>query len=272
MKQVKSKGKTIAYSVEGKGFPIVFIHGFCADSHMWDEFKQDLLEEKFKVIAIDLPGFGQSSVVSDPSINIYAEATIKVIEKLKIDSCILIGHSMGGYTALAVAEMRPELLLGLGLFHSHPFEDSMEKKSARIKQVGFIKKYGHQLYVKQLVPKLFPKRHVLSSPFDIDKLVHRAARFPEEGITGALKAMAIRPDRSTILKNIKCPVLFIVGEEDTVIPEELSQKQLALPAVAKVHVLEGVGHMAMIERKRPVQLMVRRFVDFCLRYNKRDKT
>lgn len=263
MKQVKSQDKTIAYNVEGKGFPVIFIHGFCEDSHMWDDFKQDLLEEKFKVIAIDLPGFGKSSVVLDPSIDIYAQAVLKVIKTLKIDSCILIGHSMGGYVALAIAEIKPELLLGLGLFHSHPYEDSKEKKSARIKQIDFIGKYGHQLYVKQLMPKLFPKRHVLSSPFDIDKLVHRAARFPEEGITGALKAMATRPDRSTVLKNIKCPVLFIVGTEDNAIAKELSQKQLPLPAIAKVHILEGVGHMAMFERKRPVQLIVRRFVDFC---------
>ncbi len=264
MKQLKSEGNTIVYSVEGSGFPIVLVHGFCEDSRMWDDFKQDLIEEKFKVIAVDLPGFGLSSVIEEPSVEAYAKAVLKVIEVLKIDACILIGHSMGGYTALAAAAIKPEILAGLGLFHSHPYEDSKEKKSARLKQIDFIKKYGHQLYVKQLIPKLFPKRHVLSSPFDIDKLVHRAARFPEEGIIGGLKAMANRPDRSEVLKNIKCPVLFIVGEKDNAIPKELSQKQLALPAIAKVHVLENVGHMAMFECKRPTQLMVRRFVNFCL--------
>lgn len=264
MKELKSKGNTIAYSVEGKGFPVVFVHGFCEDSRMWDDFKQDLLEEKFKVIAIDLPGFGLSSIATEPSIDTYAKAVLSVLKTLKINSCIIIGHSMGGYTALAIAEMKPKLLQGLGIFHSQPYADSPEKKLDRIKQIDFIKKYGHQLYLKQLIPKLFPKRHVLSNPFDIDKLVHRAARYPEQGIIDGLTAMAGRPDRSRILEKIKCPVLFIVGAEDITIPRELSQKQLALPAIAKVHVLEGVGHMAMFERRRPTQLIVRRFVDFCL--------
>ncbi len=263
MKEFKSKNNTVAYTVEGRGFPIVLIHGFCEDSRMWDDFKVDLIEEKFKVIAIDLPGFGHSSVIEEPSIENYAKAVLEILDELNIDSCIVVGHSMGGYTALALADMRPDILQGLGLFHTHPYADSAEKKEARFKQIEFIGKYGHQLYVKQLIPKLFPKRHVLSSPFDLDKLIHRAARFPEQGITGALTAMANRQDRSQCLQEINCPVLFIIGQEDDIVPIELSLKQLPLPAISSVHILKDVGHMGMFESKRTTQLIVRRFIDFC---------
>lgn len=264
MDKISDHNNTVTYTTEGKGFPIVLIHGFCEDSHMWDEFKIDLIEENFKVITIDLPGFGHSTPSDSPSIEGYAQAALKVIDQLKIEKCILIGHSMGGYTALAIAQLRPDLMAGMGLFHSHPFADSAEKKEARKKQIDFIERHGHQLYVKQLIPKLFPKRHAMSSPFDLDKLIHRAARFPQKGITDALIAMMNRPDRSDVLKTIKCPVAFIVGHEDTVIPSELSLKQLPLPNTASVHILENIGHMGMFESRRPLQLIVRQFVNFCL--------
>ena len=78
--------------------------------------------------------------------------------------------------------------------------------------------------------------------------------------------MANREDRAAVLSEINCPILFIVGGEDTAVPPEASRKQLALPAVAEIHVLEKVGHMGMIEASRQTQLMVRQFVEFCLKF------
>ena len=264
MKTISFRDAKVAYEIEGKGTPVVLLHGFCEDQRVWEDFKQDLLEEKYRVITIDLPGFGQSEVVHPASIQYYAEAVLAVLDEKKLNQVILVGHSMGGYTALAVAELAPERLLGLGLFHSHPYADSTAKQEARYKQVNFIRRQGHQLYVKQLVPKLFPAKYGLSHPFDLDKLIHRAARYEAEGIITGLEAMANRPDRTAVLEQTKVPVLFIVGEEDTAVPPEASQNQLSLPAVAQIHVLENVGHMGMIEARRKTQLIVRQFVEFCL--------
>ncbi len=250
--------------MEGKGFPVVLLHGFCEDSRIWEDFKHDLLEENYRVITIDLPGFGESEVVRPASIQYYAEAVLAVLDAKKLNEVIVIGHSMGGYTALALAEMAPKRLRGLGLFHSHPYADSEDKKGARHKQIDFINRQGHQLYVKQLVPKLFASSYGLSHPFDLDKLIHRAARYQAEGIIAGLEAMAKRPDRSEVLRQSACPVLFIVGEEDTAVPAEASRDQLSLPAVADINVLEKVAHMGMIEARRKTQLMVRQFIAFCL--------
>ena len=264
MKTLAFRGAQVAYEVEGKGIPVVLLHGFCEDRRVWEDFKQDLLEENYRVITIDLPGFGQSEVVRPVSIQYYAEAVLAVLDEKKYNQVILIGHSMGGYTALALAELAPERLIGLGLFHSHPYPDTPDKQAARHKQVDFVQRQGHQLYVKQLVPKLFPANYALSHPFDLDKLIHRAARYEAAGIMAGLEAMASRPDRTEVLRNISVPVLFIVGEEDTAVPAEASSSQLAMPAIAQVHVLEKVGHMGMIEARRKTQLMVRQFVQFCL--------
>lgn len=265
MKSLSFNGRKVAYQLEGKGFPVVLLHGFCEDSRVWEDFKLDLLEENFRVLTIDLPGFGSSEVVEAASIKYYAAAVLAVINAHNFEKIVLIGHSMGGYTALEVATLAPHLLSGLGLFHSHPYADSKEKQASRFKQIQFVEKFGHQLYVKQLVPKLFPVNYGKSRPFDLDKLIHRAARYEAEGISAGLSAMAKRADQSEVLKSIACPVLFIVGGLDEAVPPAASLDQLALPAVASIHILPEVAHMGMLEASRQTQLMVRQFVDFCLR-------
>lgn len=263
MKSLSFNNRRVAYQIEGKGFPVVLLHGFCEDSKVWEDFKLDLLEERYRVLTIDLPGFGDSEPVETASISYYAEAVVAVIEACKLEQLVLVGHSMGGYTALAIAEMVPEKLLGLGLFHSHPYADTPEKKASRYKQIQLVEKYGHQLYVKQLVPKLFPANYGKSRPFDLDKLIHRAARYSSDGIIGGLQAMLGRSDQSETLRSINCPVLFIVGSLDEAVPTNASLDQLILPAVASIHILPEVAHMGMLEARRPTQLMVRQFVDFC---------
>lgn len=264
MKTLTFRGAKLAYDIEGKGFPVVLLHGFCADSRLWEDFKQDLLEEHYRVVTIDLPGFGSSGPLPEVAIADYAEAVLAVLEEKKLSDVIVIGHSMGGYTALALAALAPERLKGIGLFHSHPYADTDEKKEARYNQIAFINRQGHQLYVKQLVPKLFPPTYAQTNAFDLDKIIHRAARYSADGIIEGLKAMASRPDYSEVLRTFPKPVLFIVGEEDEAVPKEASEQQLALPARAHIHVLEKVGHMGMIEARRKTQLMVRQFVTYCL--------
>lgn len=265
MKYVASEKGAIAYTTKGKGFPLVLLHGFCEDSTVWDEFKTDLLEENYKVIAIDLPGFGKSELAAEEvSMSDFAEVVHAVVEELALEKIILIGHSMGGYAGLAFAEKYGGKLAGLGLFHSHPYPDSEEKKAGRQKGIDFIKRQGHVLYVKQLFPNLFAPTFVKSNAFLLEKLTFRASRYRSEGIIAALAAMKNRPDRSEVLKNIQVPVLFIIGGKDTTVPAEQSLEQTHLPAVSSVHLLEKVAHMGMFEARKQSQLIVRQFVEFCL--------
>jgi pimeloyl-ACP methyl ester carboxylesterase len=264
MKKVEFKGGEVAYQVSGKGTNIVLLHGFCEDSSIWEKFQNDLLEENYRVLLVDLPGFGRSGRLALPSIAVMAEAVHQVVEMVNFSSFILIGHSMGGYVSLAYAERYPERLLGLGLFHSHPYADPEEKKTQRTKSIQFIERQGHELFVKQLIPKLFTPRYVRSNAFLIDKLTYRAAHYEPGGITDGLQAMRDRPDRSGVLSSLHCPVLFIIGRKDAAIPHESSIAQTHLPGTASIHLLEKVGHMGLFEAERTTQKIVRDFVDFCL--------
>ena len=259
----------INYYKRGKGKALVFLHGFGEDSSIWDEFTQAF--SKNKIIRIDLPGFGKSEAVENVSIEYMADAVKAVLNELKIKSCILIGHSMGGYVSLVFAKRYESTLIGLGLFHSHPFADTAEKKENRLKSIKFLEKNGHIHFVKQLIPKIFAPSFQSSNGFLIDQMIHRASSYSTEGFISATHAMINRSDQSEVLKNINCPVLFIVGKKDEFISLEYSLNQTALPNIADIHILDDVGHAGMFEAKKETRKQIRNFMELCAHHQKRTK-
>jgi pimeloyl-ACP methyl ester carboxylesterase len=263
MRYLEFEARKLAYQPEGKGPAVVLLHGFCEDSSIWVDFKTDLLEDQYRVVCIDLPGFGSSELPQQNTIAYYAAAVNTVLESLDIKQAVLIGHSMGGYTALAFAERHPEKVLGIGLFHSHPYADTPEKKAQRLRQIQFIREQGHVLFVKQLMPGLFSESYSSHDSFLIKRLIHAATSFPAAGITAALEAMMNRPDYQEVLKNAAFPVLFIIGEEDNLMTEEQRWSPTTLPRIASIHLLKKTGHMGMFEARKRSQLIVREFVHYC---------
>jgi len=259
----------INYYKRGKGKALVFLHGFGEDSLIWDEFTQ--VFSKNKIIRIDFPGFGKSEPIENVSIEYMADAVKAVLNELKIKSCILIGHSMGGYVGLAFAKKHESMLKGLGLFHSHPFADTEEKRKNRLKSVKFLEKNGHIHFVKPLIPKFFAKSFRSSNGFLIDQMIHRASGYTTKGFIQATHAMINRSDQSAVLKNIQCPVLFIVGKKDELVPLEYSLEQTALPNVAAIQVLEKVGHAGMFEAKKETRKQIRNFIELCAHHQKQNK-
>ena len=258
---LKINSSDISYFVQkGSSDPVVFLHGFCEESSIWSEFLEDF-SESF-LVCIDLPGFGKSDSQNDCSIQNMASITNSVLEDLKTEKCILIGHSMGGYVALEFAKLFPEKILALGLFHSQPFADSAEKKENRQKGIEFVKKNGSIHFVKQLIPKLFASHFGSQSSLIISKLIHNASKYPKEGIINALQAMIERVDNQEILIHADYPVLFIVGSEDEAIPSKNSFNQLSLPNISDIHILNRVGHMGMFEAKKECVSIIKNFIDF----------
>jgi len=258
---IKITDSNISYFVQkGSSIPLVFIHGFCEDSSVWSEFIEDFSENY--LVCVDLPGFGKSEVINDCSIQDMASIVKSVLEVLNIQKCILIGHSMGGYVALEFAKLFPKKILGLGLFHSQPFADTLEKIEGRKKGIEFIQKNGSIHFVKQLIPKLFAQHFGSKNSLTITKLIVSASEYPKDGITNALEAMIQRTDNQEVLIQSDFPVLFIVGNEDEAIPRENSFKQLALPNISDIHILNRVGHMGMLEAKKECVSILKNFIDF----------
>ena len=255
------KSKTIVsfYSKAGGRIPVVLIHGFCEDSRVWDEWLL-LLHSDHPYLLIDLPGFGQSDTIEDISISDMADVVAAVMDVHKIEKCVLVGHSMGGYVACAFAERYGERLAGLCMFHSHPYADSEEKKEGRLKAVDFIHKNGHTIFVKNLIPKLFAYDYSKGYQSEVNRLIFHAAQYDPKGIIASLHAMRQRPDRSDVLKKIKCPVQFFIGKKDTAIPPEMSLAQMDLPDIADIQLYNDVGHMGMFKSPRRTSKAFRAFL------------
>lgn len=262
MTELTIAGAPLAVYDEGAGTPLVLLHGFCEDSSIWEPYFP-VLSENFRVVRIDLPGFGNSPARANCSIADMADLVAEAWAQLELPAGVLIGHSMGGYAAVAFAKKYSDRLLGLGMFHSQPFEDTPEKKAGRQKGIDFIKQHGTVLFVKQLIPNLFAPNFPKSNRFLIERLTLQAIQYPAAGIINGLQAMKDRPDNSEVLKQVSCPVLFIIGKEDTAIPPTASVEQTHLPDVADIHILERIGHMGMWEAKRDTLRIVRKFVEDC---------
>ena len=253
MPDIIFQNKKIFYRIEGKGNPVMLLHGFAETNNVW-EYQTDQLKKKFLVIIPDIPGSGASDLLEgDGSIDEYAEfvKAIADAEGFTANSrrFSMIGHSMGGYITLAFTEKYPELLNSIGLFHSSAYSDDEAKKETRRKGIEFIKNNGAAAFLKTTSPNLFSQETRKENPVLVDDLLSLSKNFSEAPLIQYYNAMMRRPDRSHILKSFEKPVLFIIGKDDRAVPLQVSLEQCHLPAISFVQVLQHSGHMGMWEEK-----------------------
>lgn len=255
--QMKSKGSvsfknsTVFYHIYGSGKPVVLIHGFGEDGNIWNHLVNQL-KKNFRVLVPDLPGSGESTILADQdrqtSIDDYAEVIVYLLKKEDIGKCTVIGHSMGGYIALAIADNYPGLLEGIGLFNSTAFADDEARIKGRLKSIEFLQKNEAAVFLKTSIPGLFAEKFREEHPAEIAALTDSLKYFTSTALIQYSLAMISRPERINVLRSAILPVLFIIGEKDPAIPFEKSLAQCHLPRIAYVHILRNTGHMAMLEK------------------------
>ena len=252
------KESYIHYSITGKGFPVMLLHGFGEDSQVWSN-QINHLADQFTLIVPDIPGSGKSDQLTGiNSMEAYAKCINAILEKEKIDRLVMIGHSMGGYITLAFQEMFPDKLISFGLFHSSAFADDEAKKEARSKSIDFIQANGALAFLKTSTPGLFMNAE--KSENDIQLLLEQGKSFTKEALIGYYEAMIARPDRTKLLKDAKIPVLIIAGEHDKAVPFEHSLKQSHMPSNCSFNVLRNSAHMGMLEETEASNLILANFL------------
>ncbi len=238
---------SLSYSTTGTGDTILLLHGFGEDNRIWNQ-QVAYLQNNYHLLIPDLPGTGASAIGnSDLSMESMATGIKQMLDEEKIEQCIMLGHSMGGYVTLAFAENYPERLQAFGLIHSTAYADSNEKKEARQKSIGFIKQHGAAEFMKTTIPNLFAKKFNEEHKPIVDELIQQGNQFTAETLIAYYTAMINRPDRSDILQKATVPVLFFIGEEDKAVSPSDALEQTALPAVCMVKLVPGIAHMGMLE-------------------------
>lgn len=235
----------ISFTKQGAGKPIILLHGFCETKEMWNTFSVQL-SESHSVYCLDLPGFGES-LLSSSQLNLEEVAVTlhDWMEEQKIQKPIIIGHSLGGYVALAMAELMGSELGGIGLFHSTAFADDQEKKHTRNKTITFIKKHGVEKFIETFVPPLFAAQHQKRLDEEISTLIHYGKKTAKKTVIAYIDAMRDRKDRFEVWKTFGGAKLMIAGGLDPAVKIEASKEHEAFATA--YHELEGVGHMGMYE-------------------------
>lgn len=242
--------------------PLVLLHGFCEDSSVWDTLLPFL--EDTPVWRLDLPGFGGSDLSASAGMEAYAADIRAALEILGVKCCVLAGHSMGGYTALAFAKMFPGALAGMSLVHSHPYADTPERIEGRRRGIEMLQAGKKDLYVAQLFPALFAPLFAQAHPEQVEALVQQGRRQSAEGIIAALQGMIVREEHLGTLRSSAFPIQFVLGDQDAIIPLEDALAAATLSSSADIRVLPGVGHLGMIEQAQHTAWMLRDFWQYCI--------
>lgn len=242
----------------GQGKPLIFIHGFCESKEMWITFSEELAKTH-TVYCIDLPGFGESPLQQD-SITLEEVAVMlhDWMEENRIYHPTVIGHSLGGYVTLALAELMGNELTAMGLFHSTAFPDDLEKKKTRNKTITFIKKHGVDKFIDSFVPPLFSEQHRIIHKSKIEELTALGKKSSKKGVLAYLAAMRDRRDRIEVWKNFKGKKLMIAGVLDGAVKIEGSR--MHKPHTDEYFELQEVGHMGMFEAEKETLKILKDFL------------
>jgi len=272
-KEITHKHKKIFYRSTGEGPVVVLLHGVPFDGSLWTN--QFYAFPDYKLIIPDLPGSGRSQIIEDMSMEGMAECVKEIIvhetaslffKSGEPHSVIVIGHSMGGYITLALAEKHPELLNGFGLFHSTAYTDSEERKEARKKTIKLIEEKGVSEFVKGSLPNLFSPVTKEQNPELIEDQISHACNFSPEAIVKYQMAMLQRKDRTEVLKKATVPVLFILGKYDAAVPLKDGLEQGSLADLNYFHVLENAGHVGMKEESIETNTILSNYLTNTCRY------
>lgn len=268
-----NKGQQVFYSFLGQDHQpcVTLVHGFCEDKSVWNDAMTFLADTGYRTIALDLPGFGNSDTSGERSIDHYADIVLQLLDHLEIQQTVLVGHSMGGYTALAFAEKQAHRLMGVGLFHSHAAPDTEDKKKGRLKSIDFIQQHGLSLYAKQTLPGFFAPDFLKNNENSVFFLTAKVSSHNPEGYIDALYAMMDRPDRTAVLRDATVPVLFVLGDADGIIPLDLGLEQTTLAPLTSLHILQGVGHMGMLEDPKKAAAILLEFADMAFSLQKNNE-
>ncbi len=242
--------RQMGYVKTGAGPAVILLHGFGEDHHIFNS-TVTALEKTYTVYTPDLLGTGMSPINTFPSnfsIEYVADSTAALIQHEKIENCVLLGHSMGGYVTLAFAKKYPQYLNGFGLLHSTALPDTPIKIENRIRGITFIEKFGAAIFLETTAPNLFGTYTQKNHPQLITEFIQSIPAFTNEALTHYYQAMMQRPDLTPVLETTPLPVLFILGDQDIPVALEDTLPQTKMPQTAYLYVLENCGHMGMLEQ------------------------
>ncbi|WP_062071839.1 alpha/beta fold hydrolase [Demequina sediminicola] len=228
--------------------PIVFLNAFPVDRAQWEGLLAVLGSDvRGDVITFDMPGIGQMPLTDeDPSLDLIADAAVLAMQEATGEqAAIWVGCSMGGYVAMSVAERHPDAVAGLGLIATKSSADTAEARDKRLRVAdaheGLSAPTDPRAMAEPLIGVEGPSREEL-----LEWVTNNIAQHAGNGIAWGQRAMAERPDRTEVLRNVDAPAVVIAGERDGIIHADDIDVMAEALGVTPVTV-DGVGHLVAFE-------------------------
>ncbi len=240
MLHFKLKGTT------SEGVPLVLLHGFLESLTMWEVLK---LHEKHPTLAIDLPGHGQSSFKPSDSMSMasMAELSQQVINSQNFGKYWAIGHSMGGYVALELAEM-DENCEGIILLNSNIWADSPQKRIDRLRVAELVLN-KKEMFIREAIPNLFenPDNYV---PV-VENLIQEAKKMSRHAIAASSIAMSERQDFTLKMNRGEVRPFIVQGKNDRI--ADYQEMKIVMSTKQDYFFVVDSGHMAHIEATEKIK-------------------
>jgi pimeloyl-ACP methyl ester carboxylesterase len=258
-KVILYKNAKVNFSDTGRGRVVVLLHGFLGSHKIWSKTTLNL-SKSYRVIAIDLPGHGATDCFGYVhTMDLMAKCVKAVMQSLNLKKYVIIGHSMGGYVGLAFADLFPDSLRGLCLFHSTAYADTEEKKVDRNRAVKIVKR-NPSIYTTEVIKNLFATKHLNRLKTEISFAQKIASTISKQSIISSLEGMKDRPNRDIILGLVEYPIMMVIGELDNVLPCQQLLDQSNLIKNKHVLYLEQEGHMGFLENPNVCIKKLRKFL------------
>lgn len=251
MRLIKTKIGDIAVfhkQVNYEKTPIIFLHGVYFDHNLWENQISEIKDRS--VIAIDMPMHGESkkNIKPDWDLADCADMIIEILDSLKIEKAIAIGHSWGSMSILRAADKNPHRFPALGLCNM-PFKEASdsEKRKIRLQHSALI---FRNFYMKQAAKALMGKNSLSNDPQLLTKLINPMSKLTGKEIKYTDKAVRINAkDVSQLIKNLNVPSIALVGEDD----------YAGIPPLKDTIIVKG-GHISPLEAPKEVTGLIHKLI------------
>ena len=257
--QMTVNGIAVNYTDEGRGVPLLFVHGFPLSRGAWQK-QIDALRSSYRVIAPDLRGFGESQAGTGPvTMAQYADDLHALVQQLTTGPVVLIGHSMGGYILFAFLRQYPEMVRGLVLVSTKAGKDTPEAAAARRATAEKVQARGVEVVIEAMAPRMLAgDNHDQAMAEQVRGLM---APSKPAGVIGALLGMVERPDATAELARISVPTLVVTGADDALIPPTESEKLAQTIPGSQLNIVAHAGHLVPFEQPDEFNHMIDEWLD-----------
>ncbi|GFE21105.1 alpha/beta fold hydrolase [Streptomyces nigrescens] len=240
---------TVGYEDEGSGEPLVLVHGHPFDRSMWRPQTEHFSRAGWRVIAPDLRGYGESTVVPGTTpLETFARDLLALLDGLGIERFVLGGLSMGGQIVMECYRLFPERIRGLVFADTFAAAETEEGRTARRDMAARLLREGMSGYAQEVLGKMLSPHTLTHRPEVAAHVLAMMTAAPPEGAAAALRGRAERPDYTQLLSQTAVPALVVVGTEDAYTPVSDARDIHARVPDATLSVIEQAGHLPNLER------------------------